>query len=33
MAGAGNDMVVHHADGLCEGVDDHRPGEIEAALF
>ena len=26
-------MIVDHADGLGEGVDDHRAAEIEAALF
>jgi hypothetical protein len=26
-------MVVDHADGLREGIDDHRAHEIEAALL
>ena len=26
-------MVIDHADGLGKGIDDHRPAEIEAALF
>jgi hypothetical protein len=26
-------MIVDHADGLGEGVDDHRTDEFEAALF
>src|SRR6185437_16005622 len=33
MAKAGRQMVIDHADGLGEGVRDHRPAEIEAALF
>src|ERR1700726_2243300 len=31
MAVASNEMVVDHADGLHEGVDDGRPAELEAA--
>src|SRR6185295_9022100 len=30
---AGDEVVVHHADGLHEGVNDRRPTEFEAALF
>src|SRR5437016_14235756 len=33
VARAGDDVVVHHAHGLGEGVDNHRPAEIEAALL
>src|ERR1700733_6467052 len=32
MAVAGDEMVVDHADGLHEGIDDGRAAELEAAL-
>src|SRR5437588_231752 len=33
VAGADNDVVVHQADGLRKRINNHRPAEIEAALF
>src|SRR4051794_39935906 len=33
MAEAFDGVVVHHTDGLCEGVHDHRSDEVEAAGF
>src|SRR6516162_2599603 len=32
VAMAGNQMIVDHADGLHEGIDNGRPNELEAAL-
>lgn len=33
MAVTGYDVIVHHADGLCERVDDDGSAEIETARF
>ena len=30
---AADDVIVHHANGLSESIDNYRPAEIEAALF